>query len=194
MKNKNFLIFLLIPLIFTGCSPSRDKTVQQISAMEKRLFSPQSTSFDKAKWDSLIAQYEAFSKRFPKDSLVPSYTFNAANIAMNTNDGQKALALFEQIITRYPNYKKAPLCLFFKGYIYENLIHDLGKAKENYVQFIEKYPNNEFVSAAQASIKNLGKSPEQMVKEFEARRQADSIRQADSVANVKGKSKKQKKI
>jgi outer membrane protein assembly factor BamD (BamD/ComL family) len=190
MKNKNYLLLLLIPFLFTACGPSREKTVKEINAMEKRLFSPQSTSFDKAKWDSLIAKYEAFSKRFPDDSLVPSYTFNAANIAMNMNDGQKALALFEQIITKYPNYKKAPLCLFFKGYVYENLLHDLGKAKENYLAFIEKYPNNEFVSAARASILNLGKSPEQMVKEFEARRRADSTRVADSIANVKGKKPK----
>jgi outer membrane protein assembly factor BamD (BamD/ComL family) len=193
MKNKSYLILLLIPFLFAGCGPSRDKSAKTILAMEKRLFSPQSTSFDKAKWDSLINLYESFSKNFPNDSLVPGYTFNAANISMNTGNGQKALALFDQIITRYPNYSKAPLCLFFKGYVYENLEHDLGKAKEIYLQFIEKYPNNEFVSAAQASIQNLGKSPEQMVKEFEERRKADSTRQADSLANLKGKSKKQKK-
>jgi outer membrane protein assembly factor BamD (BamD/ComL family) len=193
MKNKNYLILLLIPLLFTGCSPSRDKSVKNISAMEKRLFSPQSTSFDKVKWDSLITMYDAFCKRFPKDSLVPGYTFNAANIAMNTGDGQKALGLFQQIIDNYPNYIKAPLCLFFKAYVYENLLHDLVKAKEIYLQFIEKYPTNEFVSAAQASIQNLGKTPEQMVKEFEAKRQADSARQADSLAKITGKGRKKGK-
>jgi outer membrane protein assembly factor BamD (BamD/ComL family) len=193
MKNKNFLIILLIPLIFAGCSASRDKSVKTISAMEKRLFSPQSTSFDKVKWDSLVSLYETFSKRFPEDSLVPGYTFNAANISMNTGNGQKALTLFEQIITKYPNYKKAPLCLFFKGYVYENLLHDLAKAKENYLQFIEKYPTNEFVPAAQSSIQNLGKTPEQMVKEFEEKRKADSTHHADSLANGKGKTGKHKK-
>lgn len=161
--------------------------------MEKRLYSPQATSFDKAKWDSLITLYEGFCKRFPEDSLVPGYTFNAANISMNSGNGQKALAFFQEIIDKYPNYRKAPLCLFFKGYVYENLQHDLGKAKEIYLQFIEKYPNNEFVSAARASIQNLGKTPEQMVREFEERRKADSTRQADSLATTKGKSRKQKK-
>jgi len=58
--------------------------------MEKRLYSPQATSFDKAKWDSLITLYEGFCKRFPEDSLVPGYTFNAANISMNSGNGQKA--------------------------------------------------------------------------------------------------------
>lgn len=193
MKNKNLTFLLVILILFAGCSPSRDKSVKNISAMEKRLFSPQSTSFDKVKWDSLISLYETFYKRFPQDSLVPGYTFNAANISMNNGNGEKALTLFQRIVDKYPQYKKAPLCLFFKGYVYENLLHDLGKAKEIYLQFIEKYPNNEFVQAAQSSIQNLGKSPEQMVKEFEERRKADSTRQADSLANVKGKSRKQKK-
>ena len=193
MKTRNYLIILLIPLMFAGCSPSRDKSVKTIGAMEKRLFSPQSTSFDKAKWDSLITMYDAFCKRFPKDSLVPGYLFNAANISMNTGDGQKALSLFQQIIDTYPSYTKAPLCLFFKAYVYENLLHDLAKAKEFYLQFIEKYPSNEFVSAARASIQNLGKSPEQMVKEFEERRKADSTHQADSVAKIIGKGRKKGK-
>lgn len=193
MKNKNYLNLLIILLLFAGCSPSRDKSVKNIGAMEKRLFSPQSTSFDKAKWDSLISMYEAFCERFPKDSLVPGYTYNAANISMNTGNGLKALTLFEQIINKYPNYSKAPLCLFFKGYIYENLQHDLTKAKEFYLQFIEKYPNNEFVPAAQSSILNLGKTPEQMVKEFEEKRKADSTRQADSLANANGKNRKHRK-
>ena len=193
MKNKNFAFLLIIVLFIASCSPSRDKSVKNIAAMEKRLFSPQSTSFDKAKWDSLISMYEAFCKRFSEDSLVPGYTFSAANIAMNTGNGQKALTLFEQIINKYPHYSKAPLCLFFKGYVYENLQHDLTKAKEIYLQFIEKYPNNEFVPAAQSSIQNLGKTPEQMVREFEEKHKADSIRLADSLANVKGKNRKHRK-
>jgi outer membrane protein assembly factor BamD (BamD/ComL family) len=193
MKNKNLAITLVILLILAGCSPSRDKSVKNISAMEKRLFSPQATSFDKAKWDSLISLYEGFCKRFPEDSLVPGYTFNAANISMNSGNGPKALTFFQQIIDNYPKYRKAPLCLFFKGYVYENLQHDLGKAKQIYQEFIGKYPDNEFVSAARASIQNLGKTPEQMVREFEERRKADSTRQADSLANIKSKIRKQKK-
>lgn len=193
MKNKAFILFLIFPFLLAGCKPSREKSVQSIKAMEKRLYSPQATSFDKARWDSLVSKYEGFCKRFPQDSLVPGYTFNAANIEMNTGNGKKALENFELIMTRFPDYKKAPLCLFFQAYVYENLIHDLVKAKELYLRFIEKYPDNEFVTAARSSIENLGKSPEQMVREFEAKRVSDSTQQADSVANLSGKARKHKK-
>jgi outer membrane protein assembly factor BamD (BamD/ComL family) len=65
--------------------------------------------------------------------------------------------------------------VFFKGYVYENLIRNLDKAKEIYLQFIEKYPESDFADDAQMALQNLGKTPEQMIKEFEERRKADSL-------------------
>ena len=75
--------------------------------------------------------------------------------------------------------------MFFKAYIYENQIKNLEKAKEIYLQFIEKYPNDDFAKDAKIALQNLGKSPEQMVREFEERRKADSARIADSLAALK---------
>jgi outer membrane protein assembly factor BamD (BamD/ComL family) len=104
---------------------------------------------------------------------------------MNMGDGTKAIELFDQFIVKYPDNPKAPVCMFFKGYIYENQIKNLDKAKEIYLQFIEKYPNNEFTKDARIALQNLGKSPEVMVQEFEERQKADSIRIADSLAALK---------
>ncbi len=185
-------ITLLLVIFLWGCSPSRDKTIDEIKSLEKRLFSPQVTSFDKKKADSLIGLYENFARRFPDDSLAAGYVFKAASIAMNSGDGNKALVLYDQIIEKYPQYKKAPLCVFFKGFVYENLLNDLPKAKEQYTLFISTYPDNEFVPSAQASIQNLGKTPEQLVMEFEAKKKADSTKVADSLASMKKKSGKRK--
>ena len=54
-----------------------------------------------------------------------------------------------------------------KGYVYENEIGDLNAAKKIYEDFIAKYPDDEFADDAAVSIKNLGKSPEELIKEFE---------------------------
>jgi TolA-binding protein len=125
--------------------------------------------------DSLIVDYESYATRFPKDSLAPVYLFKAAGIAMNTGDGGKAIGLFDKLLKDYPSSPKAALGLFFKGYVQENLLKNLDQAKETYLLFIEKYPDNDFADDAQASIDNLGKTPEQMIREFEARRKADSL-------------------
>ena len=51
--------------------------------------------------------------------------------------------------------------------MYENNLGDLNAAKSIYEQFLEKYPDDEFADDAAVSIKNLGKTPEELIKEFE---------------------------
>src|SRR5271157_2577484 len=187
MIKKNYALFtvLLSLAVLSGCSPSRDKSIKTITSLENRLFSPTATGFDKVKADSLFLAYESFMKHFPNDSLTLKINFKAANLGMNMGNGSKAVELFDRFIDKYPDDPKAPVSMFFKGYIYENEIKNLDKAKEIYLQFLEKYPNNDFARDARIALSNLGKSPEEMVKEFEERQRADSTRIADSMAALK---------
>ncbi|MEI7664120.1 MAG: tetratricopeptide repeat protein [Bacteroidota bacterium] len=185
MKTRYILLFVAVFGLITGCSPSREKKVSRIRDLEKRLFAPESVSFDKVKADSLMALYDDFIKNSPKDSLAPGFLFKEANVAMNMNDGNRAVALFDQYIQDYPEQKKAPVCMFFKAFVYENISHDLDKAREAYLQFIEKYPSNDFVKDAKMALQNLGKTPEMLVKEFEMKRKADSTKVADSLSKTK---------
>jgi len=181
MKNALFFILVTIIALFTGCKPSREKSLKQITEMETRLSSSQTMIFDKAKADSLLDLYNKYIQRFPKDSLSPKYLFRSAQLSMTMGDGPRSLELFDRYMTSYPENPKASVCMFFKAYVYENLLHNLDKAKETYLSFAEKYPNSEFARDAKIAVQNLGKSPEEMVREFEARQKADSARQADSL-------------
>ncbi len=181
-----FLLVLATGMVsITACKPSREKSVAGIRDLEKRLFSPEATNFDKAKADSLMNLYDVFIERFPGDSLTPGFLFKSASIAMNSGNGVVAVELFDKYIKDFPDGKNAQLCLFFKAFVYENILKNLDKAKETYLLFIEQYPGNPFVKDAEMALKNLGKTPDQIVREFEARRQADSLRVADSMAAVK---------
>ena len=187
MKRTTVLFLVGIFGLMAGCSPSREKTVNRILGLEKRLFAPESVSFDKVKADSLMNLYENFIRENPKDSLSPGYLFKSANVAMNMGDGHKAIGMFDQYLRDYPEKQKAPMCMFFKGFIYENTLHDLDKARETYLLFIEKYPSNDFVKDAKMALLNLGKTPEMLVHEFEIKRQANSLRVADSLLKAKKK-------
>lgn len=44
---------------------------------------------------------------------------------------------------------------------------DYKNAEKYYKLFLEKYPNNDFTDDAEISLKNLGKTPEQLIEEFE---------------------------
>jgi len=193
MQKYTLLPFVLLVAILSSCSPSREKSVQQITKLENQLFAQTAAGFDNVKADSLLKDYEAFIKRFPEDSVSIKYNFKAANLAMNMGNSAHAIELFDQFIQKYPDHPKAAVSMFFKGYIYENQIRNLDKAKEIYLQFIEKYPTGDFSNDARIALKNLGKSPEEMVKEFEQKQKDDSIRKADSLLALKpGKHAKKK--
>jgi outer membrane protein assembly factor BamD (BamD/ComL family) len=172
---KKYIFLFLAVSTFTACQPSKEKLNGRIMTMETRLFAPSAKAISKESADSLISEYELFIKDYPKDSLAPVYLFKAAGMSMNLGDGARAITFFDRMVKEYPAHPKAALALFFKGYVQENILRDLGKAKETYLLFLEKYPGNEFADDAKASIENLGKTPEQMIREFEAKNKADSL-------------------
>lgn len=171
---KKILLALMALAIFTACGPSRDKRAGDIEKTEKRLFGQTDQAVSKEAIDSLMTSYEAFIQEFPDDTLSPVFLFKAGGIAMNSGNAEKAVASFDRLMKEYPAHEKAALGLFFKGFVQENLMQNLDQARETYLLFVEKYPDNEFADDARASVENLGKTPEQMIREFEAKQKADS--------------------
>lgn len=194
MKNhmrKTYLFFFAIILILaSGCGESKEKKADKISTLEKQLYASAATGFNKAKADSLLSLYESYVQKYPKDSLAPKYQFQAAGLAMTLGNGKKSLELYGNFIKLFPENPKVPVCMFFTAYIYENMIMNLEKAREIYLNFIEKYPNNDFVKDAQVALENLGKTPEQLVREFELKQKEQEARKADSMNSLSSKKKK----
>jgi tetratricopeptide (TPR) repeat protein len=123
----------------------------------------------------LMDLYTRKAEADPKAAKAPAYMFKAAELAMNLEKTQKALDLYNKIIYTYPEYEKAPECLFLMAFIYENNLQNYGKAKELYEQFLKQYPNHEFADDAAFSLQNLGKSPEDLMREFESKNQGQEV-------------------
>lgn len=174
MKTFKTIGYLLIAtfLISACTSPKADK-LAEIKTMEDELFSDESKMVDRTRADELIGLYIAYADEFPKDTEAAEYLFKAGDMAMNLNMPRKAVKVFDRILNDYPDFEKLPQCLFLKGYVYENNLGDLQMAKKIYEEFLEKYPDDEFADDAEVSIKNLGKSPEELIKEFEEQAQQE---------------------
>jgi outer membrane protein assembly factor BamD (BamD/ComL family) len=170
---KYFTLCTLLVALVTGCSPSKEKRAERIKETEDRLYSPSATGFSRMSADSLLTMYENFITDYPDDTLVSGYLFKGATLAMNIDDGAKAVSLFDQYLKDFPEGPKAPLCAFFRAYVQENIMKNLDQAKESYLQFLEKYPDHDFSDDARAALENLGKSPEQLIREFEARQKSN---------------------
>jgi len=166
---KAFLSALILAAIISSCGSSHDKLQSEIKSMEDSLFADATKMIDKKMAQELINKYIEFADKYPDDAETPGTLFKAGDMAMNLNMAQQAIDIFDRIMNDYPAYEKTPQCLFLKGYIYENDFRDLPMAKQLYEEFLEKYPDDEFADDAAISIQNLGKSPEELIKEFEER-------------------------
>jgi tetratricopeptide (TPR) repeat protein len=92
----------------------------------------------------------------------------AAGLAKSIGNPNKALQLYYQVESQLPEHRQAPAALFLSGFIYENDLGDLDKAKAVYQDFQKRYPNDpNYLDDVQVSLKNLGKSAEELIREFE---------------------------
>jgi outer membrane protein assembly factor BamD (BamD/ComL family) len=167
-KIQTHLLFagLMVIILMTACKSPRDKSIDGIAATEQEVFS-ENGMIDRNRVDELIDAYVGFADEFPEDALAPDYLFKAGDISMNTNRSRQAIRYYDRIINDYPDYKKTPEAMFLKGYVYENNLGRLDKAKEIYEAFLQLYPDNEFADDAEVSLRFLGKSPEELIEIFQ---------------------------
>lgn len=166
MKNIT-IIFLSIVILFTACQSERDKAFNEIKKKEA-ILAADSLQLNDSLAYVLTKDYEAFSKKFPADKYAPEFLFKAADIANGMENYGKSIELFNLIADQYPDFNKAAESLFLCAFIYEQA-GNVVLAEKYYKEVIARYPKSELKAQSEASIKNLGKSPEELVKEFEAK-------------------------
>ena len=146
---------------------SKESFQQKISSAESRVLLQDGTLLaDSAQ--KLISLYSNYSDNYPQDSIATEYLFNAIDISLNLPQPQKTLQLIDRYLELYPQDSQAGTALFFKAFLYDQQLGDLDSAKQYYEQFLAQYPDHDFTDDAQAALKHLGKSPEELIKEFEA--------------------------
>lgn len=167
---KYLSIFCIITCLATACGTS-DKTTeltQKLVKLDQEMGGTAAT--DKAKAAEFIQTSEDLAAIVEKTNpnQYVDVLLKAAGLAKTIGQPQKAIELYQKVAEGLPNHPKAPTALFMMGFVYENDLNNLDKAKAIYQDFLKKYPNDpDFTDDAQNSLKNLGKTPEELVKEFE---------------------------
>lgn len=168
MRNlKQFPIILFsVILLSTSCTSQLEKDVAKINDLEEEL-KQQAARPDVAKLDELLALYTGFADTYPQDTAAAMYLYRAVNLSMGMGQGEVAMSLINRSINEYPNSPRYAETVFLKAYVYENLMGKLGSASEIYRDFIHRFPDHELADDAQMAIQNMGKTPEELVEEFE---------------------------
>lgn len=177
---KTALFILTCVLIITACDgPQKEKEVDSASLkdsilkQEEKVYDTNQNRLQKQDAALLVGLYEKYADTYPDDSLSANYLFLAADISMNLRKPKQTIVLFDRILNAYPDYEKAPAVLFLKAFVYEDQLQDYANAKKYYELFISKYPDSDFADDAEVSLKNLGKSPEELILEFEKNQESN---------------------
>jgi len=158
------LIFVLLVAVLASCNSPKEKSVQLIKALESK-----DSAYNDDAIERLKAAYLDFVDNYPDDDSSPEYLLRSAQYATALDDSKEAISLLDKIAEKYPKSAQAEKALFLKGFTLENNLQQFDEAKNVYEEFLKKYPNSELKEDAQTAIINLGKSPEQLLKEFTER-------------------------
>jgi len=171
-----FSAAILVSLIACGetkVEESKDEKAEllkTISELEERLFA-NTEKYDETAAHAIVRHYGNFAEKYPDDDKTPNFLFKAGEVSMSLNRSGEAIKYFTDLNDKYSSFDKSAYALFLVGFVYDTQIGDTANAKIAYEKFIETYPNHEMVGDAKASIGMLGKSPEDIIKEFEAKNQ-----------------------
>jgi len=174
-----FVLLVFITGLFACGSASKD--MEKIKAIEKTVF-VDASGMNKDQAAELVVLYDKYATKYPDDSMASTCLYKAAEMSINLNKGNEAIAFFDRVIADYPNDPRVPEAYFLKAFVYEISLMNLNKARESYTAFIQKYPNHELTDDAQISLNNLGKTPEQVL--LEAMKKQEQTK-ADSLAALK---------
>ena len=166
---KKLLTLTLLSIVLNACQTDPVPGLQQkLIDLDKAMGGAAIT--DKSKADEFIKTSEELAKNVEKTNpdQYADVLLKAAGLAKTVDQPQKAIELYSKIAEGIPQHKKAPTALFMIGFVQENDLNDIVKAKATYESFLQKYPNDpDFADDAQNAIKMLGKSPDEIIKEFE---------------------------
>lgn len=140
---------------------------ERIEALQSKMFDPVKMMADPTVVASYLNSSTARVLLLPKDAKSAAMLNKAAENAYYTQQYQRSLYLYEWLEAAYPDDDKAAQALFMRAFIYDNDLKQYDLAKPLYELFLQKYPKDDFADDAQVLLKNLGKSPEEMIQELE---------------------------
>ena len=122
------------------------------------------------------ASIENFVKKFPDDTLAPKYLFEKALLQEKQKKYSEVLSTLDGIYSQYPESKSASKAIFLEGFLYANVLNQLDKAKEKYQLYLDKYSqvDAKMTNDVKMELQNLGKSPDEILKEIQEKAKLDS--------------------
>jgi len=144
-----------------------NEVIEQLDTLRNQVFSPGTYTVNFPLANDYVISIEEFSRVAPRHPQTPGLLLKAAEMARGIRTYQKAIELFDRLISNYPEHPKAPQALFMKAFTLDDGLQDYEAARAAYILFLEQYPDDDFADDARFSLDNLGKDINELIDRFE---------------------------
>lgn len=177
MVKKLLHVFITTLLLITaGCYPKSNWSKVRIEALERNIVqAARSGSLDSLTIQTLLTEYENFADKNPSDPSGIEYLRKAADFYRYIGRPLRSITIYDKLYKNYPNYPYKAEMLFLQGFVFENEVRNTEAASVKYHVFLKEYPEHPLAKDVRISLQNLGKSPEQLVREFQEKAKQDSL-------------------
>lgn len=166
--NMRIQILFLMLIFLISCS----------SKNENELFEEIKVHNEKGEYDLLIEKVNVMREDFKSSEKTLEAMELLGNLYVNnfieprneTENTKKAIDLFIEMNKNFPDNKKGKHYLFMAAFLSSEKLKDLEQARKLYTEFINKYPDDELTSSAKYELDNLGKSPDEILKNIETKK------------------------
>ena len=140
----------------------------KVQVLTRELYADTTGRIDYRMANELVQSAEIYALLLPEADDAPELLYQAGQIAGSVRASNKTIELNRRVYERYPDHPRASRALFLTAFAYDNDLNDHAAARPLYEQFLERYPDDEFAESARFQLRNLGKSADEIIKEFEA--------------------------
>jgi outer membrane protein assembly factor BamD (BamD/ComL family) len=170
MKTYSLYCLFLLPVlaVFSACTHDKTALKKELVQYEKQILKDTTGYLDKENASKFVDVSLQLAQQTEPDTAAANLYFKAASVARGINDFPKAIETWKKVVEKFPTHENAPLSVFLMAFTYENDLHLPDKAKATYNQLIEKYPNHELAVTAKIVMQHFDKSPEELIKLYEA--------------------------
>ncbi|MFN4082295.1 MAG: tetratricopeptide repeat protein [Bacteroidia bacterium] len=159
---KKYLIIISLTIAAISCQSPKEKLADRIKELENS-----DSIFSAELMKELKENYIAFSKKYPDDERSASYLFKAAQRCLALNEPNEAVLLLNDLISTYKQNEILENAMFLLAFTYENSLNQIPQAEAAYKNFLQKFPDGELSEDAKIALQNLGKTPEEILKQSE---------------------------
>lgn len=146
----------------------RDCDTLYMAAVRMDSILHRATEANEAQAQQAVKVFLDFAYYCESDTMSPVYLIKAAMVAQSVNNLPQAKLALEQCMNNYRSFRDRPVAIFLLAQLYDgdNHMNNEAEAGVLYKQIINEYPKSYVAANAKAALQMLGKSDEEMIREF----------------------------